>query len=189
MTRLASILGVATVATLVLLSGCESATQKKDTDYAAALAGTWTYSTEEAVVSLGNMSLPAVRTVTVTITAGDDANTGSFSLMVVDAVKPPANVMGFEVPLSNTVDGTIAVDAAKITVTITEDGIMLDPRISTSAGAAEATALKSLLTADPQELAYEIKDNELKVSGAALLSLKVTTAESPQLTLTKSTTS
>ena len=40
MTRLASILGVATVATLVLLSGCEQATQKKDTDYAAALAGT-----------------------------------------------------------------------------------------------------------------------------------------------------
>ena len=36
MTRLASILGVATVATLVLLSGCESATQKKDTDYTAA---------------------------------------------------------------------------------------------------------------------------------------------------------
>ena len=188
MTRLASILGVATVATLVLLSGCESATQKKDTDYAAALAGIWTYSTEEAVVSLGNMPLPAVRTVTVTITAGDDANTGSFSLMVVDAVKPSANVMGLELPLSNTVDGTIAVDAAKITVTIKEDGIMLDPRIS-SAGAAEATALKSLLTAAPQELAYKIKDNELKVSGAALLSLKVTTAESPQLTLTKSTTS
>ena len=41
MTRLASIMGVATVATLVLLSGCESATAKKDTDFAAALAGTW----------------------------------------------------------------------------------------------------------------------------------------------------
>ena len=41
MTRLASILGVATVAALVLLSGCDQATQKKDTDYAAALAGTW----------------------------------------------------------------------------------------------------------------------------------------------------
>ena len=57
MTRFASILGVATVATLVLLTGCETATQKKDTDYAAALAGTWTYSTEDAVVSIGDMSL------------------------------------------------------------------------------------------------------------------------------------
>ena len=39
MTRLASILGVATVATLVLLSGCESAVK---TDYTAKLDGTWT---------------------------------------------------------------------------------------------------------------------------------------------------
>ena len=38
MTRLASILGVATVATLVLLSGCEQAVK---TDYAKNLAGTW----------------------------------------------------------------------------------------------------------------------------------------------------
>ena len=38
MTRLASILGVATVATLVLLAGCESPMK---TDYAKDLAGTW----------------------------------------------------------------------------------------------------------------------------------------------------
>ena len=37
MTRLASILGVATVATLVLLSGCEQAVK---TDYAKNLEGT-----------------------------------------------------------------------------------------------------------------------------------------------------
>ena len=38
MTRLASILGVATVATLVLLSGCEQAVK---TDYAKKLVGAW----------------------------------------------------------------------------------------------------------------------------------------------------
>ena len=46
MTRLASILGVATVATLVLLSGCESAVK---TDYAKKLAGTWTVDTMATV--------------------------------------------------------------------------------------------------------------------------------------------
>ena len=124
-----------------------------------------------------------MRTVTVTIIAGDDANTGSFSLVVVDAVKAPAMV-----PFSTTVNGTIAVDAAKITVTIKEDGIMLDQRISGAAPDA-ATDLKTFLTFAPQELDYVTTDNELKVSGGALVSLKVTTEENPQLTLTKSMTS
>ena len=184
MTRLASILGVATVATLVLLSGCEQATQKKDTDYAAALAGTWTY-TEDAMVMLGSQPLPVSRTVSVTIMTGDNANTGSVSLMVVDTVKEPANMAPqLADPLSTTVIGTFTVDATKITVTIVEDGITLDQRFS--AAPSEATGLTTLLTAMPQVLDYEIEDTELKVSGGALVSLQVTTMEKPQLTLTKS---
>ena len=42
MTRLASIMGVAAVATLVLLSGCETPMK---TDYAKDLQGKWTTST------------------------------------------------------------------------------------------------------------------------------------------------
>ena len=41
MTRLASILGVATVATLVLTVRLRTGHAEKDTDYAAALAGSW----------------------------------------------------------------------------------------------------------------------------------------------------
>ena len=141
------------------------------------------------MVMLGAQSLPVSRTVSVTIMTGDNANTGSFSLMVVDTVQAPLNMDPiFAAPLSTTVDGTFTVDAAKITVTIMEDGIMLDERIS-GAAPADADALKTLFTTIPQELDYKVADNELKVNGAALLSLKVTTAESPQLTLTKSTTS
>ena len=186
MTRLASIVGVATVATLVLLSGCETAVR---TDYADALVGTWQYGPVDATLLNPTGDMPPQfdvnRSVTVTIADGDDANTGSFTLMVNDAVKAPLNVGPLEAPFSTTVTGTINVDKSTITVTISATGIRPDPRVS--ADPAAAAALVSFLTGAPQELGYEVKNNDLIVSGAALDTLKVTTPESPKLTLTKST--
>ena len=183
MTRLASIVGVATVATLVLLSGCETAVR---TDYADALVGTWQYGPVDATLlnPLGDMppQFDVKRSVTVTIADGDDANTGSFTLMVNDVVKAPRNVGPLEEPFSTTVTGTMNVDKSTITVTISATGIRPDPRVSADPAAA---ALVSFLTAAPQELGYEVKNNDLIVSGAALDTLKVTTPESPKLTLTK----
>ena len=163
MTRLASIVGVATVATLVLLSGCETAVR---TDYADALVGTWQYGPVDAMLlnPLGDMppQFDVERSVTVTIADGDDANTGSFTLMVNDAVKTPLNVGPLEAPFSTTVTGTMNVDKSTITVTISATGIRPDPRVSADPAAA---ALVSFLTADPQELGYEVKNNDLIVSG------------------------
>ena len=83
MTRLASILGVATVATLVLLSGCEQAVK---TDYAKKLEGTWVSAELDRMLPLDQTDLmaltPVKTTVEVMIMAGDKANTG-------DSAPPP----------------------------------------------------------------------------------------------------
>ena len=83
MTRLASILGVATVATLVLLSGCETPMK---TDYAKKLEGTWTVNTKATIPNPLDPTLAPVQidaAVAVAIVDGDGVNTGTFSLTVV----------------------------------------------------------------------------------------------------------
>ena len=87
MTRLASIMGVATVATLVLLSGCESAVK---TDYAKNLEGRWTTAELPGTVDRPDGPLyemlpekiPVTRMVTVTIQDGSGQHEGTFSLTV-----------------------------------------------------------------------------------------------------------
>ena len=180
MTRLASILGVATVATLILLSGCESPTK---TDYAKDLEGTWTNGPAEAAIMnpTGNMppEIPVMRTVTAEITP-DGANKGSFSVTVSDMVNHPLNEGPFAVPLVSKASGTFEVDGTKITMTIPADGIVLP------LGQSLPDQLTQL-TASPQVLLYDLADSNTKLdlSGAVLLGLQVTTSLDQKFTLTK----
>ncbi len=172
MTRLASILGVATVATLVLLSGCESAVK---TDYAKNLGGNWTSADLERMVpSVPNdpMSAPIALTTSVTakITAGDEKNTGTFMLAVTDTV---VATMQQRPPIA--VNGTFTVDSSTITLTVT--------------GPPETVALLGDLPPGPQDLAWELMGNELKVSSPLLpvLLLGATIMEAPITAETKLT--
>ena len=152
MTRLASILGVATVATLVLLSGCEQAVK---TDYAKKLEGTWVSVELDRTLPLDQtdpMALTAVKTtVEVMIMAGDKANTGDFKFTIADT--EPVTMMKSTIAVS----GTITTDAKVIEVTVTG----IDPPEA-------ATANAAMLIGAPQKLNYEQADNELKVYSSVL---------------------
>ena len=171
MTRFASIMGVAAVATLVLLSGCETPMK---TDYAKKLEGTWKVELDRMVPidPRDAMSTPvsAKTTVTAGIAAGDKANTGSFSLEISDAVAarpvqaPPVSVTG-----------TIEVDASEIKVTITA----LTPE------ALKANPAVSPLTQGPQTLTYKLMDNKLTVASPLLPVLLGDPTHAGSLTLTK----
>ena len=150
MTRLASIMGVATVATLVLLSGCETAVT---TDYAKDLVGSWESVDLNRTIPLNSlepMNLTAVTTsVTATIMAGDEKNAGTFMLAVTDTV-----VAAMQQTPSISVNGTFTVDSSTITLTVT--------------GPPETAALLGDLPPGPQDLAWELMGNELKVSSPLL---------------------
>ena len=197
MTRLASIVGVATVATLVLLSGCESATAKNDTDYAAALAGTWM--TAELAGSVDKPTDPTVAPlvahitddkiavkshVTATIEDGDGAHAGTFTLTVSSVPTDEQLKAGLEERIgSSTVvtsaTGTINVeDDSKMKVTLT--------KISTAPPAfalPAAVALKDMETL----FGYELTDDELKLSSVAFVGLGFVTTPDTQITFAKQT--
>ena len=169
MTRLASILGVATVATLVLLSGCETMVQK---DYAKDLGGDWkSADLERMVPSVPNdptsARIAVTTSVTATITAGDEKNTGTFMLAVTDTVAPMQQI------LSISANGTFTVDSSTITLTVT--------------GPPETVALLGDRLSGPQDLAWELMGNELKVSSPLLpvLLLGATITADTKLTFTK----
>ena len=163
MTRLASILGVATVATLVLLSGCESPTK---TDYATQLEGTWTNGPAMTITS-------ARRTVTAEIMR-DGVNKGSFSVTVSDTVA------GLDTPIVSKASGTMEVDETKITVTLSADSIKLPPGVT-------PTPEQLMALTPAAELEYDLTDNDTKLdlSGGALVALKVTSSPTAKFTLTK----
>ena len=87
MTRLASILGVATVATLVLLSGCETAMK---TDYAKDLQGTW-----KATVDVPHAGPPPITVMTPVEATVErtGTNKGTVKLTVTNPTGP-VSVMG-----------------------------------------------------------------------------------------------
>jgi hypothetical protein len=177
-------MGVAAVATLVLLSGCETAVR---TDYAKKLEGTWTNGPSAAMIAIpvapGAMptQLPVMRTVTAEVTR-DGVNEGTFSITVSDLVDAPANVGLLAQPLVSKASGTFTVDASEITVTIPENGIELP------LGQTLPDQLKALLAA-PQVLGWELAndDSELRLSGAALLGLQITASPTEKYLLTKQT--
>ncbi len=159
MTRLASILGVATVATLVLLSGCETAVT---TDYAKDLEGTWTVEFMRDMTTDAGTTTAVAAEITRTGT-----NKGTVSLTITDTpAVPPGPVE---------VTGNIEVTATVITVS----GIMVNPMAVLAAlpGGAE------LLTQD-QPLTYERSDDgsELTVGNATLFTALLGRTE---ITLTK----
>ena len=173
-------MGVAAVATLVLLSGCDSPMK---TDYAKKLEGTWKSAELDrmlpGLIPADPMALTAVKTtVEVMIKAGDKANTGDFSLTIADTVVATMTP-GPQV----TVSGTIKVTSKVITVSVTD----VKPQAALEANQEVATLL-----AVPQDLNYELTDNELKVHSAVLAELLAgaTVMEQPftadtKLTLTK----
>ena len=111
--RVVSLMGVAAVATMVILAGCSSGpgAAPADEDHAAAIAGTWMSQALDRRVPLDLMdptNLTAVMTtVTVEIVAGDMANMGTFAIASTDTV---AGLLVSGVSVS----GTIVVDASEI---------------------------------------------------------------------------
>ena len=168
MTRLASIMGMATVATMVLLSGCDQAMEKDDTDYAAALAGTWMSDVvSHQIVNPKNpmdpMDLVDITSVA-TVTIGEHA-ADSFTITITDVIPPTTEPF-----LVSTATGifTATVDAISVSVSST------DP-----------PSVASLLDDGVLEFDYEATDTELKLSGSILVEVGITQSEDEQLTLTK----
>ena len=165
MTRLASILGVATVATLVLLSGCEQAVE---TDHVEDLEGTWSSAELNSMVQIDTNDdqvpdtlVSATATVTLMITAGDKLNTGTFTLTVAQTLGPPTNTVLPPVVAS----GTIVVDSSDIAVSIAD--IMSAVPLPDAA--------EALKTTGPHKLSYEVTDTKLDISSPLLPALLVGT--------------
>ena len=100
--RVVSLMGVAAVATMVILAGCSSGpgAAPADEDHAAALVGTWMSRALDRMVPLDLMdptNLTAVMTtVTVTIMAGDMANMGTFTITSADTVAAQGSYGGLK---------------------------------------------------------------------------------------------
>ena len=170
MTRLASIVGVATVATLVLLSGCESAVK---TDYAKNLAGTW----KVTLMGVANPMpppppmIPGTTEVTAKILR-TDTNKGTVSLEITGTpTAAPA------LAATTTVMGNIEVTADKITVS--DIGVMPMTAVAGLPGGAGALAQGLTLT-------YDLSDDgsELEVTNDVLFAALLGPSNT-KLTLTK----
>jgi hypothetical protein len=153
-------MGVATVATLVLLSGCEAA---METDYAKKLEGTWTVSDLQAMVVPPSQQTPVAATanITVTIAVGKTLNTGDFTLMVVTNIADP------QASVAITASGSIVVDSKNIEVTI-DDIMTLGP--------------SSLDDLEEVNFGYTVTGDSLTIMSDLLPRLGVAT----EITLTKS---
>ena len=138
MTRLASILGVATVATLVLLSGCESAVK---TDYAKDVEGTWnvTVMRDLPIPGAPTMTIPGTSAVAATISANWHER-GNRSIEITNT--PTATTAAASTIWR--VTGDIEVTATEITVS----GIVVDPMavLADVPGGAELLAQDQTLT-------------------------------------------
>ena len=175
--RIVWLMGVAAVATMVILAGCGDGPGAAPTepaeppdpppaqDYAAALAGTWT-----AMVNvLADPAIPASEVqhaITAMITAGDMANMGTLTLGIVATV-----VTTMQQGDPTTVTGNIAVDASAITVTITAVVPLPDPDDPNA-------AVIAAILAQPQSLNYTLSEDGsvLTVVNDTLLPLLVGSA-------------
>ena len=153
MTRLASvIMGVAVVATMVLLSGCP----QPATDYAKELEGTWTVSLMATVPNpAGTPPTTQVPSdVTVTITPGPDKNKGTINLTVVNSFPSPL------VPVTTEGSGSFTVDATLIKATL--------EKISSTGPVPQAVQdLKGV----EQDITWEIMGNKLTATSKPLFAL------------------
>ena len=178
MTRFASIMGVATVATLVLLSGCETPMK---TDYAKKLEGTWTLTLDRQVPpdpAAPTVTVPVMTAVEASVTR-TDTNKGTVSIAISDTPPMPA---GAPAIAETTVTGSIEVTSSMITVTITD--------LTVTRGGVEVPndtlppTVQGLATA-PQKLDYTITDDELEIASPLLPVLLGDPTHTGSLTLTK----
>ena len=176
MTRLASILGVATVATLVLLSGCEQAMQ---TDHVEDLEGTWTI-TDLPTMVMADLNrdgqtdptpYSATTNVEVVIAAADKLNTGEFTVSVVHTITMPRTALP-----TITATGSIVVDSSSIDVTV--DDI--------NAGPVPLPPDVQALEGEDIEIGYAVTDDTLVITSTLLVALQVALPTDPNLTLTRS---
>ena len=172
--RVVSLMGVAAVATMVILAGCSGSGSPMATpDLVAPLVGTWATAAHPAHVANPQpppATIPVMRTVTVTIMDAEGENAGTVSIVVSDTT--PVG------PVVSTATATIEVTSESV-LSVTISNISVVPPII--AVPPEVTALQNA----PQILNYELMGEELKVSSALLMALGVTTMAEPQLTLTK----
>ena len=166
MTRIVSVLGVATVATLVLLSGCGSAVKP---DYTKQLDGTW-QATGLMVPTPTDPPVLVPTDVTLVIDDGEGLNTGTFELTVTQMIpgSPDAVSKG---------SGSVRAESSSVMkVTLTD--LMSAPGIPEPP---TVTALKDVA----QTVHYERSGNELTLSSSVFINLAVTTITMPELILTK----
>jgi hypothetical protein len=177
-------LGVAAVATLVLLSGCEPLEQ----DYVEALKGTWVAMGKATEVSAdldGNEErdsrpYPATTDVEVTITEGNKLNTGRIKVTVQHTIKPgdPGPEDPLELPLITVTGSFVATSASKFDVTIDD----IDTGDPSSPGAFPDRV--TLPEGKPIPVIYEVSDDTLELSSELVRDLETATSRTP-LTLTK----
>ena len=168
MLRLASILSVAT---LVMLSGCESSMK---TDYAKELEGTWTGTTPgNLTIPDTGASVPATFTVTAEVTR-TDTNKGSISQTIVGT---PTGATASQPPIK--VAGSFEIDATEITVS--------DIRVEPMTILEQSPTIAQLLTKDVT-LTYKLADGGSKLTvGSEVLFPVLIGPTTTEITLTRQT--
>ena len=181
--RIVWLMGVAAVATMVILAGCGSGPGAAPTepdppdpppaqDYAAALAGTWTAT--ETVLAVPDNPASGVRyDIAAIIAAGDMANMGTLTLSFAGT-----GVVSMEQGPTTTVIGNIAVDASTITVTISAVDPPPDPTDPNA-------LIAQQVLATPQQLTYTLsEDGNTLTVGSTLFSVLLGPTVT-EITLTK----
>ena len=146
---LVSLMGVAVVATMVILAGCGDGPGKKpaDEDHAAALAGDWSMDLPGTQM-IANPAPPpdeleVTTSIAVKVTSGDEANMGTLAITVTQSLVATMTALP-----SVAVSGDIAVAEAEMTVT----NIMVEPADQVPPQAAPLLEV-------PQTFTYELADD------------------------------
>lgn len=171
MTRFASRMGAAAVAAAImgLLSGCGQGPGSKQTDYAAALAGTWISAAIPHKIPDPRNPTDTTNLVDITTTATATIGADGADAFTISAsdVRPPGN----EPFLVTTVTGTFIAGADTITVMVTD--------------VSPPSAVMLIGEGVDPVFGYEVTDTELKLSGSFLVEAGVTQSHDEKLTLTR----
>ena len=182
MTRLASIAGVAAVATIILLSGCQTAVR---VDLAKRLVGTWTTAeiagTLEVPTAMQAQGLSATvdvtRTVTAVVTDGPRHHRGDITITVTTTPT--------EATVAAVLPGVVTTAAGTIYVRTTTDMQVEIASIANTPGAFVVPEHLEIGLVDvPLGATYELADDVLMVNSAVLSGLMVV-APGESLTLTR----
>lgn len=174
MTRVASFVGVAAVATMILLSGCPTAVK---VDLAKQLAGTWTTAELPGTIDPGTGPVAATMTATAVITDGPGHHEGTFSLTVT-SVPTDAAVAAMLPKVVTTATGTINVQNS------TEMRVIVESIANVPAIIPVPPDITSSLKNIPLDATYQLADNQLTLTSAALVFLGVV-QQGESLTLTR----